>query len=54
MGLSKIMQSAWAAFVKDPANGLGRLGWPKYDAGGKLCARFMYVSYGVVLRTDCI
>jgi hypothetical protein len=35
-GASKTFQSAWATFVKDPANGLTKLGWPKYDATGKI------------------
>ncbi|KAH8728583.1 carboxylesterase-like protein [Phaeosphaeriaceae sp. PMI808] len=30
--LTKTMQSAWAAFVKDPANGMHTFGWPKYMA----------------------
>lgn len=31
--LTEIMQSAWAAFASDPADGLEKLGWPKYIAG---------------------
>ncbi|KAF2396044.1 alpha/beta-hydrolase [Trichodelitschia bisporula] len=30
-GLSLVMRRAWAAFAKDPENGLGGLGWPVYD-----------------------
>lgn len=34
-----MMQKAWAAFVQDPAAGLGRLGWPRYDSQGMLSRR---------------
>jgi hypothetical protein len=34
-GSSKLFQSSWATFVKDPVNGLSKLGWPKYDPTGK-------------------
>ena len=29
--LSKYVQSAWVAFVRDPAGGLPSFGWPLYD-----------------------
>jgi carboxylesterase type B len=29
--LSKVMMQAWAAFAKDPQNGLTKIGWPKYN-----------------------
>jgi hypothetical protein len=32
---SKLFQSAFAGFIRDPQNGLSRLGWPRYDAQGK-------------------
>jgi cholinesterase len=35
IGISKLFQSSWAAFVKDPENGLSKLNWPKYDPKGK-------------------
>jgi cholinesterase len=33
-GLSKVFQTAWGAFAKDPARGLTKLGWPKYNPSG--------------------
>jgi cholinesterase len=39
-GQSKIFQSAWGAFIKDPVNGLTKFGWPKYDPKGKESLRF--------------
>ena len=33
---TKVLMPAWAAFAKDPVNGLSNLGWPKYDPTGKL------------------
>lgn len=34
--LTEVMQKAWAAFVRDPSNGLtSEMGWPKYDADGE-------------------
>ena len=32
---SKYMMKAWAAFAKDPHNGLKQLGWPLYDHDGE-------------------
>jgi len=29
--LARKMRDAWAAFAKDPTNGLTKLGWPLYD-----------------------
>jgi hypothetical protein len=40
-GQSKIFQSAWGAFIKDPANGLTKFGWPKYDPSGERTTRHM-------------
>ena len=31
MQLSKYVQGAWAAFARDPANGLKAYGWPTYS-----------------------
>ncbi|KAL0939828.1 carboxylesterase [Colletotrichum truncatum] len=34
--LTRLMQSAWAAFANDPENGLSEvLGWPKFDLNGE-------------------
>jgi cholinesterase len=33
--LSKVMQGGWAAFAKDPVNGLSKYGWPTYNSAGK-------------------
>jgi cholinesterase len=38
-GLSKLLQPSYAAFVRDPANGLTKMGWPKYDHKGKTLIR---------------
>lgn len=32
---SKYYQGAWAAFARDPSNGLKDYGWPTYDPNGK-------------------
>jgi carboxylesterase type B len=34
---SMYMQNAWSTFIKDPSNGLRKVGWPKYagNNGGK-------------------
>ncbi|AEO64661.1 uncharacterized protein THITE_2037188 [Thermothielavioides terrestris NRRL 8126] len=37
--IGKYMRSAWAAFAKDPANGLSKLGWPRYQAEGETLVR---------------
>jgi cholinesterase len=34
-GMSKVFQSAWAAFAKDPVSGLTKIGWPRYNPEGK-------------------
>ena len=33
--LSKYMQTAWAAFARDPEKGLENYGWPEYQVDGK-------------------
>jgi carboxylesterase type B len=40
--LSKIMRHAWAEFIKDPVDGLKRLGWPRYDPKGSTLIRLGY------------
>lgn len=37
--LTKIMQSAWVAFARDPENGLSEFGWPLYEAGEETMIR---------------
>ena len=37
-----IMQGAWAAFAKDPVNGLKAYGWPKYVNGKDTLIRLAY------------
>lgn len=32
--IGEVFQNAWGAFARDPAKGLSRLGWPKYDPDG--------------------
>jgi len=32
--VQQYMMGAWAKFARDPKNGLGELGWPRYDANG--------------------
>jgi carboxylesterase type B len=34
--LSKNIMTAWAAFSKDPKDGLNKIGWPQYDPESKL------------------
>ncbi|KAF4342088.1 triacylglycerol lipase V precursor [Fusarium beomiforme] len=33
--LTKLMQNAWFSFSDDPASGLSKLGWPKFNPSGK-------------------
>jgi hypothetical protein len=33
------LRDALAAFVKDPEDGLERMGWPRYNASGELIWR---------------
>jgi cholinesterase len=37
-----LMQTAWATFARDPANGLTRLGWPKYESRPDSLIRLAY------------
>lgn len=41
-GISKIFQDAWVAFVKDPDNGLSKIGWPKYEGKGNTLVRIAH------------
>lgn len=40
--VSEYMQSAWAAFAKDPMTGLDAYGWPKYDPTSESLVRLGY------------
>ncbi|KAL2074245.1 hypothetical protein VTL71DRAFT_8023 [Oculimacula yallundae] len=40
--IGRDMQKAWAAFVKDPEEGLKTFGWPKYDPSSKTLVRLAY------------
>jgi cholinesterase len=46
MAIGKYMRGAWAAFAKDPANGLNsyRGGWPEYKPGKETLIRLAYNS----------
>jgi len=39
---SQYIQSAWAAFAKNPTTGLARLGWPTYKRGANTLVRLSY------------
>lgn len=36
------MRGAWAAFARDPYNGLGSYGWPQYSANDSTLVRLAY------------
>lgn len=42
--ISDYIQGAWAAFAKDPVNGLANYGggWPQYDSGKETLVRLGY------------
>lgn len=42
IAIGKYMRGAWAAFAKDPENGLTNYGWPKYDAAKDTLIRLAY------------
>ncbi|KAF1807813.1 alpha/beta-hydrolase [Eremomyces bilateralis CBS 781.70] len=46
-GVSKLLQSSWATFVRDPKKGLSKIGWPKYDPKGNTLVRLAYNSVPV-------
>ncbi|KAF1986159.1 alpha/beta-hydrolase [Aulographum hederae CBS 113979] len=41
-GMSRVFQPLWAAFAKDPLNGLKESGWPGYNPAGKTLGRIGY------------
>ncbi|KAF5879482.1 putative carboxylesterase protein [Botrytis fragariae] len=42
IAIGKYMRGAWAAFAKNPENGLTTYGWPKYDAAEDTLIRLAY------------
>ncbi|GMG10462.1 unnamed protein product [Aspergillus oryzae var. brunneus] len=57
---ARYMASAWVAFAADPADGLSRFGWPRYDENGEFgltLSFFCFLGFGdgkliVVYRGD--
>ncbi|KAF2429759.1 putative carboxylesterase [Tothia fuscella] len=39
VNMSEKIRAAWTGFAKDPVNGLGKLGWPLYDASAATVVR---------------
>ncbi|KAL9057286.1 MAG: hypothetical protein Q9206_002400 [Seirophora lacunosa] len=44
--MEMVFMEAWAAFAKDPREGLEKLGWPKYDPDTKSLVRLGYNNKG--------
>ncbi|KAI9049098.1 hypothetical protein LZ554_006946 [Drepanopeziza brunnea f. sp. 'monogermtubi'] len=42
VSIGNYMRGAWAAFAKDPANGLTTYGWPRYDTSQDSLVRLAY------------
>ncbi|RDL39412.1 uncharacterized protein BP5553_03752 [Venustampulla echinocandica] len=42
VSIGQYMRGAWAAFAKDPAEGLTKYGWPSYNASGDTLIRLAY------------
>ena len=42
ISIGKYMRGAWAAFAKDPTNGLTTYGWPRYDPSQDTLVRLAY------------
>lgn len=42
ISIGKYMRGAWAAFAKDPTNGLTTYGWPRYDPSKDTLVRLAY------------
>ena len=46
--LTKVMQSAWVAFARDPVGGLDGVGWPKYDPDEETLVKLGFKNSDVV------
>ncbi|CAL3969340.1 hypothetical protein PZA11_006090 [Diplocarpon coronariae] len=42
VSIGNYMRGAWAAFAKDPSNGLTKYGWPRYDTSQDSLVRLAY------------
>jgi len=49
---SKLIQSAWVAFAKDPVGGLVKLGWPKFDPEKETLVRLAYQNQAAFSYVD--
>jgi cholinesterase len=53
--VSELMNSAWAAFAKDPEAGLSKLGWPLYNKKGTIiCSNTRSVTKNDFLENSLV